>query len=266
MSDDADILQGHLPFAPWADPRTRRLPGILPLEMADWLVVDDAYAAQMALRDRLIAERPEAVHALLPMAQAAADELYALVLPLLPGLGFAAVAGGMRRPDGVVVPLDPARPLITLGRLCQEDFCLLQEDGAGEHLLSGAILCFPAGWRLDQKIGRPMMRIHLPVAKYTEDVGRRVQRLMDAVRPGAPLWRANAHQSRAPLFNPMPEDAPKDVAEGALPWIRSERQVLLRLPESRAVVFSIHTWRVRTEDLTVDQMATLNAHPIHRSD
>ncbi|QYK39951.1 MAG: DUF3445 domain-containing protein [Paracoccaceae bacterium] len=259
------VLHDRLPFAPWADPRTRRLPGTLPLDMADWLRVDEAYAGQMALRDRLIAGHLDAVHGCLPMAAAAADELYATVLPLLPGLGFRIAGGGALRPDGVTVPLDPARPLVTLGRLCQNDFCLMQEDGAGEHLLSAAILCFPAGWRLAEKLGRPMMRIHLPVAKYTEDVGRRVQRLMDAVRPGAPLWRANGHRSRAPLFNPLSEADPKDMAEGGMPYIRSERQCLLRLPESRAVVFSIHTYVVRAENLTAEQAEALAAHPIHRS-
>ena len=263
----ADPLHRRLPFAPWADPRTRRLPGTLPLDPADWLRVDEAYGGQMALRDRLIDTREAEVHGLLPMARAAADELYATVLPLLPGLGFDIRAASALRPDGVTVPLDPARPLITLGRLCQEDFCLMQEDGQGEHLLSGAILCFPAGWRLAEKLGRPMLRIHQPVAKYTGDVARRVQRLMDAVRPGMPLWRANGHRSRAPLFNPLPEDQPKDLtAQDAMPFIRSERQCLLRLPVTGAVVFSIHTYLVRVEDLTAEQAAALAAHPIHRSD
>lgn len=262
-----DPLHSRLPFAPWADPRTRRLPGTLPLDPADWLRVDEAYGGQMALRDRLIATREAEVHGLLPMARDAADELYATVLPLLSGLGFAIGADQARRPDGAVVPLDPARPLITLGRLCQEDFCLMQEDGQGEHLLSGAILCFPAGWRLDEKLGRPMLRIHAPVARYTDDVGRRVQRLMDAVRPGAPLWRANGHRSRAPLFNPLPEAQPKDLTdEGGMPFIRSERQCLVRLPQTGAVVFSIHTYLLRIEDLTPDQAAALAEHPIHRSD
>lgn len=259
-----DPLHTSLPFAPWADPRTRRLPGILPLDPADWLRVDEVYAGQMALRDHLIATRPAEVHAVLPMARDAADELYAMVLPLLPALGFRAEGNALRRPDGVLVPLERSAPLLTLGRLCQNDFCLMQEDGQGEHLLSAAILCFPAGWRLSEKIGRPMGRIHLPVAKYTEDVARRVQRMLDAVRPGAPLWRANGHRSRAPLFNPLSESDPKDIATD-MPLIRSERQCLIRLPESRAVVFSIHTYLLRETDLTPDQARALSAHPIHRS-
>lgn len=259
------VLQDRLPFAPWSDPRTRRMPGTLPLDMADWLRVDEAYAGQMALRDRLIAEREPEVHTVLPEAEAAAAEVYAMILPRLAGLGFSLSGDVAVRPDGVTVPLDAERPLRTLGRLLQEDVCLMQPDGAGEHMLTGAILCFPAGWRLDEKLGRPLMRMHGPVKKYTEDVGRRVQRLMDAIRPESPMWRANAHHSRAPLFNPLPEDHPKDMAEQVMPWIRSERQCLLRLPQTGAVVFTIHTYVVPLERLTAEQAAALAEHPVHRA-
>lgn len=260
------VLQSFLPFAPWADPRTRRLPGILPLDMADWLRVDDAYAAQMALRGRLLAERAAEVVGETPQAAAAVAELYDFVLDRLPE-GFDRAGDVVTRPDGVRVPLDSGRKLWTLGHLVQEDLCLMEEDGAGEHLLSAAVLCFPAGWTLAEKLGRPMMRIHLPVAKYTEDVGKRVQRLMDAVRVETPLWRANAHHSRAPLFNPLREDAPKDMVEqGDMPFIRSERQCLIRLPQSRAVLFSIHTYLVARRDLTEAQAKALAEFPIHRAE
>ena len=260
-----EVLQSFLPFAPWADARTRRLPGILPLAMADWLQVDDAFAGQMALRDSLIAEREAAVVGQVSLATQAIEELYEFVLARLPA-GFVRNGNAVTRPDGVTVALDPSRPLQTLGRLVQEDLCLMQEDGAGQHQLSAAVLCFPAGWTLSEKLGRPLMRMHSPVAAYTEDLGRRVQRLMDAVRVETPLWRANAHHSRAPLFNPLREDAPKDtVAQGAMPFIRSERQCLIRLPVSRAVLFSIHTYRVRLEDLSAEQAAALEAFPIHRA-
>ena len=52
--------------------------------MADWLIVDEAYAGQMALRDRLLAERRDAVLALLPGAEAAAAEVLETVLAHLP--------------------------------------------------------------------------------------------------------------------------------------------------------------------------------------
>lgn len=256
----SDILQTSLPFAPWVDERTRRLPGILPIAMSDWLEVDSAYAGQMAERARLLHAHPEAVLALLPEGEAAAHELYQMVLDLLPGLGFALEAGHARRPDGVTVPLDPANPLATLGRLVQEDFCLMREGPEG-HVLVGAVLCFPAGWTLSEKLGRPMMGIHRPVAKYTDDIGRRVQRLMDAVQPGRVLMRGTAHHFGGVLHNPRTEAAGR-APEGPLPFIRVERQGLVRLPASGLVAFSIHTYVVRQEALTPAQAAALAAFPL----
>lgn len=251
------VLQSRLPFLPWMDPRTARLPGILPVEGDDWLRVDDAFAGQMARRDALIAERPGVVHAMLPGARPAAEELYAAVLDRLRQTpGYAVGPASVRRPDGVEVPLVAGQPLLTLGRLVQEDLCLMEQEG-DEHALTGAILCFPASWSLAEKLGRPMTGIHVPVTPYTEDVARRVQRLFDAIRPGQPLWRMNyltyddweLHQPRR-----EGERRPRPVAHA---FVRCERQCLLRLPETRAVVFTIHTYVVRAETLPEDARAAL---------
>ena len=44
---------------------------IVPLTDGAWIAPDDAYAGQMAERDRLILAAPDAVHALLPEGEAA---------------------------------------------------------------------------------------------------------------------------------------------------------------------------------------------------
>jgi dimethylamine monooxygenase subunit A len=244
-------------MAPWMDPRTARLPGVLPVEGDDWLLVDDAYAGQMAERTRLIDTQLAAVHGLLPQAQAAADELYKTVLAHLDRAdGFRVGQGAVLRPDGVEVALDPDMPLKTLGLLVQEDLCLMEKQGE-EHLLTGAILCFPASWALAEKLGRPLVGIHRPVPEYDPDLARRVQRMFDAIRPGQPLWRANALVYRDPtLHQPRREADPRIDRRGGS-FVRSERQCFLRLPESRAVVFSIHTYVVDIATLSREELAGL---------
>lgn len=244
------ILNARLPFAPWVDPLRRRLPGVMPLARADWVLISDAYAAQMAERARLLAERPGDVLACLPQAAHAAAELLDMVLHDLPALGFDVTQAHVTCPDGRRVALDRAQPLRSLGLLVQEDFCILQKpDGAAEHVLTGAVLCFPSSWTLADKLGKPLLRIHAPVASYDTQMGARVQRMFDAVRPDQPLWRANLLRYTNPaLYQPRPEFAPKDKRDDG-DFIRSERQCLLRLPQSRAVVFSIHTAQVRRADL-----------------
>lgn len=253
----APILQSRLPFASWMDPKLSRLPGILPIEGDDWLRVDDAFAGQMAERDRLFAEKPDLVHGLLESARPAAEELYAMVLARLGRTaGYQVGAQVVRRPDGVTVPLDPAQPMATLGRLVQEDLCLMEKHG-DEHVLTAAALCFPASWWLPEKLGRPLLSIHIPVREYDGDLAKRVQRLFDAIRPEQPLWRANALVYRDPtLHQPRREGDPRTDRRGGS-YVRSERQCLLRLPESRAVVFSIHTYVVDIASLSPEEFAGL---------
>ena len=237
------ILQKTIPYAPFGGPR---LPGVSPLDPGEWLLVDDAYGAQMALRDDLLARARGSVLALDPAALPAAQELFDTVLAHLARRpDFDLGAREIRRPDGQTVRLDRDDPLGTLGQLVQEDLCLLQKPpGAAEHVLTGAVLCFPASWTLAQKFMRPLIRIHRPVAEYDPDLARRVQRLFDGVRPGRPLWRRNALWYTDPsLHQPRPEGAARpDPPPGAPRYLRSERQCLWRLPDSGAVVFSIHTY------------------------
>lgn len=251
------ILQSRLPFCPWMDPRTARLPGVLPVEGDDWLRVDDAFAGQMAERDRLFAFNPGGVHALMDRGREAAQELFETVLARLCRMpGYQVGPASVLRPDGVEVPLDPDQPLRTLGRLVQEDLCLMEREG-DEHLLTGAALCFPASWSLAEKIGRPLTGIHTPVPSYDPDIARRVQRMFDAIRVDQPLWRMNALVYADPtLHQPRREADPRTDRRGG-GYVRAERQVFLRLPRTRGVVFSIHTYVVRIETLSDAERAGL---------
>ncbi|MGV6847616.1 MAG: heme-dependent oxidative N-demethylase family protein [Marinibacterium sp.] len=231
------ICQTRLPY----DPRPGAgLPGVRPMDMADWLVRDEAFAAQMAERDRLLRERRADVLAMDHAARLAAEELLDLVLDQ----AYRGSGPAVQRPDGVSVDIDRGDPMGTLGRLVQEDLCILEKRQPGEHVLTAAVLCFPASWRLDEKFRRPLTRIHAPVADYDDNIARRVQRLFDGIRPGRPLWRFNALLYEKPdLFQPLGEGDLRPHRETpARTYFRSERQCLVRLPVSGAVVFSIHTY------------------------
>lgn len=247
-----EILQRSVPYDVFAP---RALPGILPLDINDWLIVDDAYPGQMAERARLLQQQREAVTQMDAQALGAAQELLELVLTQMasghPG-GFVIdrAAGRVTRPDGGETVLDFDRPLVTLGHLVQEDFCILQKQG-DEHVLTGAVLCFPASWQLTEKYMQPLTVIHVPVGSYTDDIARRVQRLFDGVRPGRPLWRFNALWYADPkLHQPRSAHTRRDerFAETAA-FLRSEKQSILRLPKTDAVVFSIHTFVVARQDI-----------------
>lgn len=234
-----EILQTRLPYDPEA---AHALPGIAPLNITDWLLVDEAFAGQMAERARLLSTQRDEVLAVTEGAGPAAVELLQFVVSWLAenGHGYHVSAKEIRRPDGVIVPLDSTDPMGTLGHLVQEDLCIMERRG-DEHVLTAAVLCFPASWHLAEKIGRPLTTIHVPVKAYDAGLARRVQRLFDGVQPGRPLWRFNAlRYADAALHQPRPRVQPGARAD--YPYLRTERQCVLRLPETRACVFSIHTY------------------------
>ena len=235
-------LQKTLPYDPVAQ---RALPGIQPLPPDEWLIIDEAYAGQMALRDALLADHRDKVLALDDSAREAALEMLDMVLErAYPGAG-----DSVTRPDGVTVPINRDDPLGTIGRLIQEDVNILQKQG-DEHVLTGGVMCFPASWTLSEKFMRPMVRIHKPVTDYDENIAKRVQRLFDGIRPGKPLWRFNVLGYHDPaLHQPRTEDAPRNKkSTQPAGYLRSERQVMMRLPRTGAVAFIIHTYVIARKD------------------
>ena len=242
----SEILQSSIPYDPLSE---RTLPGVQPLIISDWLVVDDAYSAQMAERARLIDQHRPEVLALDDTAIPAAQELLQFVLDWLANCdGFQVAPASVTRPDGAEISIDFDDPLACLGHLVQEDFCLMDKRG-DEHVLVGAVLCFPSSWMLSEKFMRPMIAIHDPVPSYDDAIAKRVQRLFDGVRVGRPLWRFNTLWHVEPtLFMPrsIHDRRPRQTNETAK-YLRSEKQSILRLPKTGAVVFSIHTFMLSAD-------------------
>ena len=240
--DDAPI-NPRLPADPLGDPALARLPGLRPLGPGEWVLLDDASDAQLALRDALV-DRPGLVMAL-PGSEGAVEELGERLLGELAGVpGYAVSGRTVTRPDGARIAVEG---LADLARLTPMDLCLMEPRGATHVLTAGALL-FPASWRLDEKIGRPLDAIHAPVRVWDADLGHRVGRLFDLLHPDRPLWRMNALRYANPaLCQPRGETARRAPAHRGT-WLRSERQCLLKLPRSGAAVFSIQTFVVPWPD------------------
>lgn len=254
----------YAPFTPYMDPRTAKAPGVQPLDFADYLHRDEQYAPQMAYRDRLIETQRSVVFEALPEAAGPAGELLDFIVDHLRDDPDHTIGQSeMTRPDGETVPLTGDHPLALLARVAQEDFCLLwRPPDADEHILIGAILCFPSRWSLAEKMGNPLIDIHRRVPQYDDSLAPRVQRFFDGVQPGRALVRANwlIHTS-AELHQPLTEEVkaalerePKDRH-----YLRVERQTLTRLSHSGAVVFGIKTVITPAEMLTEEQREGLIA-------
>ena len=106
-----------------------------------------------------------------------------------------------------------------------------------------------------------MSRIHRPVQHYTEKISRLVQRMFVNLKVETPLWRANWYLYNDPeLFAPQKEELSqatrKSFFEGHF-WVRVERQTLVRLPVTGAIIFGIPTFVVSRSRLTLSQIRSL---------
>jgi dimethylamine monooxygenase subunit A len=141
-------------------------------------------------------------------------------------------------------------------RLVAEDLCVLTRD-AGRWLLTSGVICFPSRWRPADKLGRPVAEIHGPVPAYDTELAPKVDRFLDALRPGrVGAWRRNwlVHDDPA-LHQPVAPPPPKsvDVPDGL--WLRSERQALHAVPGDGppAVLFTIRTEQVPLAEVVADR-------------
>ena len=231
-----------------------KLPGTRPISPDEWIICDDAFSKQMALRDELIKTRRDKVLAISDQAYESAVELSKMALEFsIKSLGYQKSNDEVIRPDEVSLKIDLSDPMKFLGRLVQNDFCILQKVGE-EHVLTAASLCFPASWSLEEKFLKPLIDIHTPVKEYNEEIAKRVQRLFDGLQVSRPVWRFNALYYEEPdLFQPRSVNQPrKKPAPNQVNYFRSERQTLIKLPETKAIVFGIHTFVIKTQNLEKD--------------
>ena len=214
--------------------------GLNALDPADWLWRDDGFAAETSERRALLATRPDEVHAMLPGALPAVRELVAMVQAYF----------GCGRSAG------PIGDLTCLAGLAQEDFCVMQARPDGAYALTAALLCAPAHWSLHEKLGRPMAEIHGPVPGFAAKLGSAADRFLANLAVDRPVWRANWSVVETPvLFHPQPRQPLLDLTAdnaGEKLWLRVERQTLRRLPQSRAVVFTIRTLVRRLDEVVAD--------------
>ncbi|MGV6819468.1 MAG: heme-dependent oxidative N-demethylase family protein, partial [Parvularcula sp.] len=110
-----------------------------------------------------------------------------------------------------------------------------------------ASLCFPSHWSLRAKYSRPMAKIHQPVPGFEGQMEQRVDRIMNNLRPEAPVWRMNWSLHDEPtLFQTGPSAHPRfsgltgpEIIKAG--FVRIERQTLTKLPRTGAILFTIRT-------------------------
>ncbi|KAG0614962.1 hypothetical protein M758_5G004500 [Ceratodon purpureus] len=262
--DSVNLGPGTYEYLPLTVP-FRMTMGTEPLNMKDWIEIDIFYDEEMALRREILKSRKEVAIVSRPEAVEANWEALELVAEFLP-MRFPT---RFRRDGGMLCNLTTGErfnindksldPLQVLPRLIQEDVCLLMKVDGSFRLVSGAVL-FPQRWSLLEKMGMDIASIHLPVPLFADEIGSAVNQFMTRLKVGKPVWRANwAIVDDPTLFQPLLEEdiyaalrgqvkenfdfaAHKCVNVGSRLYTRCERETLMRLPKTGAILFTIRTY------------------------
>jgi hypothetical protein len=254
-----------LPYFPFAGGAYQLAMGTRFLSPDRLIEVDERYRDEVALRGAILAADEGYAYQAPPGTEAIAWET---VVHLLPNMArhhpehFALTVSDERwrwtnrllGEEITFTPGDPAGlprpPLDWLGRQVQEDLLLLDGEAAGTPLVAGH-LCFPAGWRLSDKLGQSFLAIHDPVPDFRERIGRPADLLMQRIKPGHPSVRVNwtlelddhlDHSPRAVARRGSSSPFITAANAGQRVYLRLERQTLSRLPSTRAVLFTIRTY------------------------
>ncbi|MCH8531059.1 MAG: DUF3445 domain-containing protein [Saccharospirillum sp.] len=221
--------------------------GLNKLDLTDWIQPDEALAHQSALKQALWRKEGKRVFNELPPSRPAQAEVAELLSGHLaehfPHWYEPHPAGLHCKPLAQTFAWSESEaPLLPASWCVQEDLCILQEM-EGAYRLTAASLCAPSYWRLLEKIGKPLDAIHQPVPGFAETLGAKVNRFFQFIKVDRPVWRANwSVVSDDSLYQPGNEES-KQIKDadtiGNQCFLRTERQTLRRLPQTKAVLFTI---------------------------
>ncbi|MGC1392689.1 MAG: DUF3445 domain-containing protein [Coleofasciculaceae cyanobacterium] len=239
-------------YLPFADGKWRMNLGLKALSIPEWIDIDQHFAEELALKDKLLKNQYSDVFASIPASQASQQEVLDLLLNHL--LDYfpqyyqqrGTVIENLCTGQCWNITEFEAAPLDLAGRLVQEDLLLLQPSSNG-YILAAASLCFPLRWRLSEKIGRNLTQIHAPVPGYQEKLKDPVDGLFERLKFEHPSWRMNWSIVDTPeLF--LPPSQTRDLETiinsenvGEKLFLRRERQTLRRL-KHQDILFTVHSY------------------------
>lgn len=230
------------PHAPWRAGPPRFNVGLRPIDPALWLF-PDSEANVLDWKAGLLS-RPELVLRQAPAARAAAHEAAARVC---------AEAAA------------PAGDLLAAAHLVSDDLVVMTRGDDGRWLTGAIVLSAPTFFSVDHAFGRDLTALHGPVPQG-DQLAARIARVFDALRPGQVLERFNwTLQWGGERFTPdaaplraAAQAAAVSAARGHL-HVRVERQTIIKLPETGAVLFTIRVCLDPVVSLGPDEIAALAA-------
>ncbi|KAK6336617.1 hypothetical protein TWF718_009416 [Orbilia javanica] len=225
----------------------------------DWIELDNEYLKFHTIKKERIASRGDRLCKTAPEALDAAIELLEMLCDYLPKRYpsmFQKTSVGIsniftNEEFNIVQRPLAEEPMITIGRLIQDDIAIMVEGSDGQSYLKSGSIILPGFWKLEDKFNMSLSEIHTSgdVPQFREKLEKGMVNFFKRVMPDDMVIRHNVDDGLAWSHSIGPEDSPhvgwftaqKDkVIENH--WFRSERQTLRRLPRSGGVAFTIRTY------------------------
>ena len=222
--------------------------GLQALKTRSWLDVDGGYNRDIAEKQRLLRLHRDQVFAETEDTLTTQTNILALVTDEITA----------NHPE--ILPITESEnepsPLVRAALQVQEDLVLMRATADG-YVLAAACVCFPTGWDLIEKIGRPMQTIHQPVPGLNDRLGAPIDRFFRNLKPGKKVERFNwGLYDSDTLFQPdwwrsnRPIDTSVNAENiGEKIFFRVERQTLQRLKESSDILFTIRIFNNRLAEV-----------------
>ncbi len=268
-------VAGPPPYQPYRWAAADFQIGLRPIKPNEWITIDAGHARVMAEKRARLADFARHFYKTLPSSLAAQHELREQVAAhLLRDHPSAFARRGSvieSRGTGMRWDLndDSLEPLLQLSNMIEEDFMLLEEiDGALR--ISAAANAYSSSGRIVAAVGKDIESAHVLVPGLNQKLGSRINRVLASVHTATPCERFNwqltpmstvffphdAHAANAAAMHGVCEMLQADpLRAGELLWVRVERQTLSRLPQSRAVAFSLHTYSSPLSALRSDRQS-----------
>jgi hypothetical protein len=181
----------------------------------------------------------------LPVANAAIQQLAAEREQTQRALGvhYASTIAGDEPWSNTALPLDQRLEALTLS--VAEDIAIVEIDPTGNDRNAFMSIAAPSRWAPEDKIGRSFIATHLPVPNMEKTLAV-ASKLQQMLLERGPFVRFTWGISTTAALDTHPSVNEPPYAGGDA-WLRVERQVIRRVPEHSAFIFTI---RVMVEPLS----------------
>ena len=266
------------PYAGWSIEATKPLPyrpfkhkyfitmGIQSMDLDDWIELDNDWPKFHKIKlERLASANGQELYSAEPGPPLdAAEELLEYLVNYLPHRYpslFERTNVGIKNLytdeefDTISRPWQES-PIVISSKLVQEDLLIMLEGEDGLYYLRGGGLIVAGFWRLKDKINMSLDEIHLSggVPQFKEKLQTSMNRYFSRLRPDKPVVRNSyffqleddkLEWSKAigtEDSNDLGWHNSRSIKDPSEVFYRTERQSLLRLPRTKAIIFSIRTY------------------------